>query len=192
MDIKTSPVRTHKILKRSVLAIVVIVALFFAFFPIKSDMTLSSAQAQTMPMIKSADLNKKVIVWPRDFTAERTLIFVAFRQGQQSNIDAWVAGMNLKAAGAPSWFEIPMIGDPGSVGRWFINNGMRSGIPSKVDRARVVTVYGNKAAMMKTMGLPGEKQIHALVVDKAGKIIVRVSGDYSANGAKILNQALSR
>jgi hypothetical protein len=186
------PMKKHITMKRIATGILLAGGLLVAFFPWESDMMLSEAHAQSMPSIKSVDLNKKAIVWPRDLTAERTLIFVAFRQGQQSNIDGWVSGMNLKAERAPSWFEVPIISDPGSVGRWFINNGMRSGIPSKADRARIVTIYGKKAAMMKAMDLPNETQIHALVVDKAGKIILRVSGDYSLNGAALINDALSK
>jgi hypothetical protein len=177
-------------LKRVIFGIALIVLAVLALRPLESDMMLYTAQAQNMPVIESTDLNKKTIVWPRDFTAERTLIFIAFSQSQQGNIDAWVNGMKLKAAGAPVWFEIPMISDPGSAGRWFINSGMRSGIPSKADRARVVTVYGNKAAMMKAMGLTSEKQIYAIVVDKTGKIIARASGNYTETGAAELMAAL--
>jgi hypothetical protein len=166
--------------------------ILLAALSLGSFMMPDGARAQTMPPIRSADLNKKAIFWPRDFAAERTLIFVAFRRSQQSNIDGWVAGMNLKAKGAPLWFEVPMIDDPGSIGRWFIDNGMRTGIPKAADRARVVTVYGKKATMMSAMNLPNEMQVHAIVVDKAGKIIIRVSGDYSLQGAAVLREAMSK
>jgi hypothetical protein len=181
----------HLTVKRTSIGILLLSAVLIGFFPWGSDMILSEAQAQIMPPIKAADLNKKTVAWPQDFTAQHTLLLIAFRQGQQSNIDGWVKGMDLKASGAPSWFEVPMINNPGSVGRWFIDNGMRSGIPNKADRARVVTLYGKKANMMKAMDIPNETQVHALVVDKAGKIIVRVSGDYSEDGAATLLQALA-
>jgi hypothetical protein len=152
----------------------------------------SAAISQTMPPIKAADLNKKTVSWPGGLPAERTIIMVAFTQGQQKNIDGWVDGMKLKSPNAPIWFEMPLIGKSGSVARFFIDNGMRGGIPNKQDRARVVTVYSDKAAMMKSMGLPSEKQIHVLVVDRSGRILERVSGDYSAAGEAAIRKALKQ
>jgi hypothetical protein len=181
----------HLTIKRASIGILLLGAVLIGFFPWGSDMILSEARAQSMPTVEAADLNKKPVAWPQDFTAQRTLLLVAFRQGQQSNIDGWVKGMDLKTSGAPSWYEVPMINNPGSVGRWFIDNGMRSGIPNKADRARVVTLYGKKADMMKAMDIPNETQVHGIVVDKSGKIIVRVSGDYSEAGATTLRQALA-
>jgi hypothetical protein len=150
----------------------------------------SSAAAQIMPLIKAADLNKRTVTWPRGLPADRTLIIVAFSGSQQKNIDRWVGGMRLKEQGAPAWFEVPLINDPGSVGRWFIDNGMRGGISNPNDRARVVTVYADKKAMMKSLGLPNETQVHLLVVDRSGRVLQRVSGDYSPAGETILREAL--
>jgi hypothetical protein len=148
------------------------------------------AAAQILPPISAADLNKKKIVWPRDLTAERTLLIIAFDRAQQAQVDGWVAGLRLKSPGAPAWYEVPLINNPGGLIRSFIDGGMRRGIPSVQDRAHVVTLYGDKKALMKTMGLTNEKTVHALVVDRAGRIIAGVSSSYSAAGAATLNKAL--
>jgi hypothetical protein len=140
--------------------------------------------ADRMPRMKSADLNKKPVTWPDDLPLGKTLLIFGFDGDQQVNIDTWVGGLNLKSADAQSWYEVPLINDPGSVGRWFINNGMRSGIPSEADRSHVVTVYGDKASIMKRMGMVGEDNIHVFVVDQTGEIIGKVSGDYSLDSAK--------
>jgi hypothetical protein len=66
---------------------------------------------------------------------------------------------------------------------------MRSGIPARADRAHVVTLYGNKAALMKSMGLPDES-VHILVVERSGKIIARVTGSYSAANAAAIFTAI--
>lgn len=148
------------------------------------------ALAQSIPVLETADLNGKSLVWPKDLPAGKSLLIVAFARDQQSKIDAWVAGLGLKAPNAPSWYEVPMIDNPGQVGRWFIDNGMRSGITDPQDRAHVTTIYGDKASLMKTMGLPNEEQVHLLVVDNQGRIYKRVSGDFSAPGRAAITQAM--
>ena len=150
----------------------------------------ASLAAQSLPEIRAADLNRKKIHWPADLPAERTLLLVAFERKQQKDIDGWVGGMKLKAPGAPAWYEVPMISNPGALVRSFIDGGMRRGIPSPVDRARVVTVYGDKQAMKQQMGISDEKRVHALVVARDGKIIAHVAGNFSEAGAKEIEAAL--
>jgi hypothetical protein len=149
----------------------------------------AAARAQSVPPIVTTDLNKTPIVWPRDFMAERTVLIVAFTGNQQGAIDRWVAGLGLKAPGAVPWYEVPMINDPGSLGRWFINRGMRGGIPDSTDRAHVVTVYGDKREMMQRMGLP-DQGVHVLVVDREGRIVLRESGEFSDAGKAKITTAL--
>jgi hypothetical protein len=152
----------------------------------------SSSLAASIPRIESMDLNKKTIVWPDDLPVGKTVLIVGFDGKQQPNIDNWVSGLQLEAADAPAWYEIPLIDDPGAIGRWFINNGMRSGIPSVATRSHVVTVYGDKAKIMRIMGISGENRVHVLVVNQKGEILALVSGDYSAEGAKQINAIIAR
>jgi hypothetical protein len=153
-------------------------------------MIVSPVLADNMPNITAADLNKKAISWPQGLPAKRTIILVAFQRSQQDNIDTWVTGMKLKSAGAPAWFEVPVISNFGAAGRWFIDNGMRRGITDPKDRAKVVTVYAGKTAFKKSMGIPNESDVHVLVVDRSGEVIARVSGDYSPAGAAKIRAAL--
>jgi hypothetical protein len=150
----------------------------------------SSAVAETIPRIESADLNKKPVIWPDDLPQGKTLLIFGFDSDQQTNIDTWVRGLNLKSSDATAWYEVPLIDDPGSVGRWFINNGMRSGIKSETDRSHVVTVYSDKAKIMKRMGMVGEDKIHVFVIDQKGGILAKVSGDYSQDTAKQILKVL--
>ncbi len=149
-----------------------------------------SADARSLPNIKAVDLNKKAVNWPAGLPSDRTVLIIAFTRGQQSQVDGWVSGLKLKSSGAPAWFEVPMINNPGSIARYFIDNGMRSGIPGTEARSHVVTVYGKKADLMKQMGLVGEKSVHVLVVDRKGNILESVSGAYSDAGAAAVNKTI--
>jgi hypothetical protein len=75
----------------------------------------SAASAQVLPPIKAANLNKQAVNWPSGLPAARTILIIAFDRAQQRQIDGWVAGMGLKAAGAPAWYEVPVINNPGGL-----------------------------------------------------------------------------
>jgi hypothetical protein len=150
-----------------------------------------SANTKNIPRIEATDLNKLPIVWPDDLQPGRTLLIVGFQGKQQTNIDTWIVGLNLKSKAAPHWFEVPLINDPGKIGRWFIDNGMRRGIPNIENRSHIVTVYGNKTELMKSMGIAGEEKVHVLVLDQKGQILARVKGDYSEANSKEILKALN-
>jgi hypothetical protein len=163
-----------------------------ALFCALALLSAGPASAQTLPPIKAADLNKKPVSWPAGLPAARTILLIAFDRKQQAQIDGWVAGMRLKAPGAPAWFEVPMIKDPGRFIRGFIDGGMRRGIPSTADRAHVVTVYGDKKALLRSMMITNETVVHALVVERSGRIVDRIDGPYSAAGAARILAAVGR
>ncbi len=139
--------------------------------------------SQTLPAVSASTLGKQVVQWPQGLPAERTLLLIAFSRSQQPDIESWVKGMQLKAMHAPAWFEVPMINNPGRLGRWFIDNGMRRGIVSIEERAHVVTIYADKKAMMRQMGLTDETTVHAVVVDRDGKIHAHASGVFTLQAA---------
>ncbi len=151
----------------------------------------SPLAAQHLPFIAAQDLNKKKIEWPKDFSADRTLLIVAFARGQQPQIDTWVSALKLNAPGAPPWFEVPVIKNPGSFVRSFIDGGMRRGIPSSAARSHVVTVYTDKKAFMAATGLPSE-DVHVLVVARSGAVLARATGGQSAPNIALIEAALKR
>jgi hypothetical protein len=152
-------------------------------------MTSMPASAQQLPNITAKDLNRKPVNWPKDFTAERTILIVGFSGSQQPQIDAWINALQLKSPGAPPWFETPLIKNPGAFVRSFIDSGMRSGIPGTDARSHVVTIYTDKKAFMKAMNLPDEN-IHVVVVSRTGKVIGQVIGTHTPEKEKIIEAAL--
>jgi hypothetical protein len=147
--------------------------------------------SQTLPPVVARDLNKKQVNWPKDFTAEKTILIIAFTRNQQPKIDEWVSALQLKTPGAPPWFEVPLIKNPGGLVRGFIDNGMRRGIPSAEARSHVVTVYTDKKKFMATAGLPDE-DIHVVVVARDGKILGRSTGAHTVEKANVIEAALKR
>jgi hypothetical protein len=179
-----------------------------------------TVSAQQLPIITAKDLNKKTVNWPKDFTAERTILIVAFTRGQQPQIDAWVNALNLKRPGAAPWFETPLIKNPGAFVRSFIDNGMRSGIPGAAPWFETPLIK-NPGAFVRSFidngmrsGIPGkdarshvvtiytdkkafmkamnlpDENIHVVVVSRTGKVIGQVIGTHTPEKEKIIEAAL--
>ena len=145
--------------------------------------------AAVMPESISENLNKEEIHLPSGLPDERTLLILAFQREQQANVDTWVEGMHLAGSPVP-WLELPVIEDRGMLWRWFINSGMRSGIPDNDIRAHVVSLYVDKETFLKSMGIEDESTVYAVVVDRAGTMVETIKGDYSPEGAKKIWQVL--
>ena len=166
---------------------------FSLLSPLIASLLVSAAFAETptsFPKVSGKDLNYKPWTAPADFPGDRTLVVVAFAREQQADVDTWTAGLGLTApSNTLPWIEMPLINNPGWFMRWFINTGMRGGIPSKEVRSHVWTAYTDKKAFMQTCGMPSEKVIYALVVDRDGKILAIEPGNYSRAAAERLTGA---
>jgi len=71
----------------------------------------------------------------------------------------------------------------------FINNGMRSGIPS-ADWASVVTVYGDAKKIIAALGNERPQSAYAVLVDKNGRIVWTSNIGYSATQVLDLRQVV--
>jgi hypothetical protein len=137
-----------------------------------------------MPSMKAADLNGKRIQLPEGLPGDYTLVLIGFQREQQADIDSWIEGLGLKGS-RMAWLEMPVIEDPGAAGRFFIDNGMRAGLPGEDVRAHVVTIYTNKDQFKSAMGIPSEN-VQAVVVDRKGRILFRAQGKFDPEqGARI-------
>ena len=90
------------------------------------------------------------------------------------------------AAADVAWLELPVIDNPGAIGRWFIDNGMRRGIPDRQVRARVFTVYTDRVGFLTAIGIDDAREVVALVVDRGGQILARQSGGFAVAKADAL------
>ena len=90
------------------------------------------------------------------------------------------------------YYEIPTIEKMNSFMRWFINTGMRTGIPDKNARERTITLYIDKDPFKKSLQIPDEKQIYAMVVDRSGNVLWRATGPYDEANGESLQQFLEK
>jgi predicted transcriptional regulator len=119
---------------------------------------------------------------------------IAFKREQQADIDTWLKVMpavTQKHAGL-HYYELPTIQKSNVMVRWFIDNGMRGGIPDQQQRARTITLYIDKAPFKKSLGIQSEDSVYAMLIDKAGKVLWRADGRYTDAAGQQLEAALAK
>jgi len=130
------------------------------------------------PNVSGENLERRKFTFPQDFEKEKNLVTIAFQREQQNDVDTWTPMVQrlLTEHADLAYYELPTISALNPVFQWFINNGMRSGIPDRSARAATVTLYLDKEPFKDALVIQTEAQIYILLVDGNGKILWRESG----------------
>jgi hypothetical protein len=132
------------------------------------------AEAKSLPAIKTADLNGTVKTFPAGLPSNPTILIAAFDRAQQGDVDR-IFGLLAEAGLGKSGLralEIPVIENPGAIGRLFIDNGMRGGIPSTQTRSIVYTLYvPDLKQWLAATGVASTADVHVMAVARSGKIV---------------------
>jgi len=146
----------------------------------------------SFPVTVASNLNGEKLTFPGGLKGDFNLLIVAFRREQQSDIDTWLKLLPSIASEHPklAYYEVPVIDRLNPMVRWFIDNGMRRGIPDKAQRARTVTFYLDKTAFKTALGIASEDRIQLLLIDRAGKVLWRVEGPFTEESKVSLLRAL--
>ena len=91
-----------------------------------------------------------------------------------------------------TFFEVPMIGGLGTLGRWFIDRGMRKGTPIEL-HDHVITVYGGTADWKQRLAfLPAyEDDAYLVVLDREGVVRWLHHGGFDTSRADELKALLA-
>jgi len=146
------------------------------------------------PVVHASNLEKQEFTLPADFEGSSNLVLVAFEREQQKNIDTWLHEMKRFEDLYPNfrYYELPTIERPNAFVRWFIDNGMRRGIPDRKARQRTITLYVEKKQFCEALAISNQKQIYAFLVDRKGNVLWRAEGDFDEAKGASLNSALSQ
>lgn len=128
--------------------------------------------APRFPSTSGESLNKRLIQIPAGLDAEYNILMVAFLQRQQEDVDTWLPTASEIAADHANveYYELPTVRDGGPFFKWFLDNGMRSGIPAFAARERTITLYVNTAEFRTKSGIEGEDRIWTGIVTRDGKV----------------------
>jgi hypothetical protein len=134
--------------------------------------------AAHFPSVQASNLEKRNFNLPADFEGERNLLLVAFEREQQKDVDTWLREMKRFEELDPGfhYYELPTIQSPGAFMRWFIDTGMRRGIPDRKARERTITLYLEKKPFLDALLITDQKKIYAFLVDREGNVLWRSEG----------------
>jgi hypothetical protein len=154
--------------------------------------TLPDSPAAHFPRVKASNLEKHDFNLPADFEGDRNLLLVAFEREQQKDVDTWLREMKRFEEFDPGfyYYELPTIQRPGAFMRWFINTGMRHGIPDRKARQRTITLYLEKKPFLDSLLITDQKKIYAFLVDREGNAQWRSEGVFDETKAASLRSAL--
>ena len=124
------------------------------------------------PRLIASNLEKRKFTLPDDFEGSRNLLLVAFQREQQQQVDTWLREMRRFEELDPEfrYYELPTIQSPNRLVRWFIDTGMRRGIPDQKARSRTITLYTDKQPFLKALGITDENRIHCFLVNRSGQV----------------------
>lgn len=152
---------------------------------------IHSATAQTtFPALTADDLNGRSVTLPSGLPGDPTIVFFAYKQDQQFEVNSWVDALGLTADGDIEFVELPVVGAATVLIRPVVDNGMRSGIVDPAMRARTITVYQNVKTVNAPLGFSGRDEIRVLLVRQSGEVLWSMSGPATAEGAASLMAAL--
>ena len=125
------------------------------------------------PQVSGSSLAGEDFELPESFGADLTLAVVAFWDWQQPMVDSWIEEATFLEIQSPGfeYFEMPVIQRSTPAVQQFIDDGMRSGIPDRTAREKTVTLYVDKREFMRSLGLPTDDEIYAVLMNASGLIL---------------------
>ncbi len=151
--------------------------------------TLPDSARVRFPTVTGENLEGTEMTLPRDFAGKLNLVLIAFEREQQEDVDTWTPTARGLAATQPGFasYELPVIEPKSGLVKFFINRGMRSGIPERAVREHTVTLYLDKGPFKRALGIASEAAITVLLVDDAGRTVWRTAGPATPEETRELN-----
>ena len=144
------------------------------------------------PKTSGANLEGRKFNLLVDFEGELNLVLLPFQQWQQTWVNGWLPAAKalMQKHGELHVYELPTLTNMGAIQRWWIDNGMRLGIPDKRTREMTITLYLDKRAFRKALDMPTENTIYVLLVRRNGEIVWRSDGEFNEGKGRDLANAV--
>jgi len=146
----------------------------------------------TFPTVSGSSLQREKLTLPQDFAGEYNLLFIAFQQWQQDEVNTWIGLAESLETRFPGlvYYELPTIRSLNAFSKFFINEGMRAGIPNPKSRERTITLYLDKNDFRAALNLEDEEHIFVLLIDQQGKELWRARGPHNQSSEAGLLEVL--
>jgi len=157
-----------------------------------SSLQFQEEGPQSLPVMTGINLVGEEITLPRQLKGQRNILAFAFEQEQQEDVNSWIpVGEELENAYPDvRFYEVPVIYEMGAVSRMWVNNGMRSGIPSDQARERTITVYTDRDKFLNHMEM-NKESIYVVVANPQGEVLWREKGPATDKKVQALKNYLN-
>ena len=134
------------------------------------------------PSVSGSNLERRRFQLPGDLDGELNWLILAFWQRHQGAVNTWMPLATQLEERHPGLvtYELPVIQLRSRVSQWFIDSGMRAGIPDPHVRSRTITVYLDKAPFLRALEIGNDDAIHSVIVNRSGEVLWRTAGPWSA------------
>lgn len=126
-----------------------------------------------LPTLKGQFLTGRDAVLPQASSGKVALVAMGFTYQSRFPVEAWADWyrMTIGSRTDVRFFEVPMIGGLATLGRWFIDRGMRNGTPVEL-HDHVITVYGATGEWKQRLSYSPEYKDDAylIVCDREGVV----------------------
>ena len=147
-----------------------------------------------LPALEGQYLSGADAELPRASSGKIALVAMGFTYKSRFPVEAWGSWYRATIGSRTdiTFFEVPMIGGVATLGRWFINRGMRNGTPAELHE-RVITVYGGTGDWKKRVGYSAEREDDAylIVLDRDGIVRWLHHGAFDESAASDLRARLT-
>jgi hypothetical protein len=130
------------------------------------------------PTLEAQDLEGTPVRVPDDLPNHPRVVILPFQRWQQMLVDGWSRAAHTLAETYPGMtvWEVPAISHSYSVGRFFIDGGMKAAIPDLDVRQHTLTAYVDLTALIDALDIPDYETPHVFLLDADGEIVWRGKG----------------
>lgn len=144
-----------------------------------------------LPSLTANQPGQRTIALPDGLPTRPTLALVGFARAHRGEIDSWIQGLNLDRDDSIAWLKMPVLSDPGSAtARKAALERLFERHAGRTDTARLLPVFTDRDAFVRTAGLSGVEHAGILVLGRDGRVLARVEGHYDEDKAQALRETL--
>ena len=147
-----------------------------------------------LPVLQGQFLTGRDALLPQASSGQVALVAIGFTYKSRVPVEAWADWyrMTMGSTTDVTFFEVPMIGRLGTLGRWFIDRGMRKGTPAEL-HDHVITVYGGTGDRKQRLAFSPayEDDAYLVVLDRAGVVRWLHHGGFDTSRADELKGLLA-
>lgn len=148
-------------------------------FPARGADVAPLAPGDRLPPLKGELLSGPRVVLPDSAAGRPVFLLLGFSYESRHDVEKWAARFRAEFGSHPrlGFYEVPVIGTAGRLGRPFIDGSMRRGLPREM-HAHVLMVYRDAGLWKRLTGHRDPNVGYLLLVGPDGRVAWRAHGPF--------------